>query len=101
MFIVTIYVYYMYRAPGSSEDVEISTERWPDKNHPSELLPLIGSVGHPTSVTPNNPDEHGEKRDFKVLEIKPPITADAFWREGSQETVATPSLVTVVVTDLD
>lgn len=37
------YVHYIYRAPGSSEEVEIKNERWPDKT-PEDVLPLVGSV---------------------------------------------------------
>jgi hypothetical protein len=98
---VITYLHYMYRAPGSSKDVEIRSENWPDKT-PADVLPLIDSVGNITTISPDNPDEHGEKREFKVLEIKPPITdTTGSWREGSQETVAGPNLVYVVVTDPD
>jgi hypothetical protein len=65
------YVQYWYRSPGSSEDVQIvqiAIDRWPDKT-PQDILPLIGSVGHSTKITPDDKDEHGNTREFKVLDI--------------------------------
>jgi hypothetical protein len=92
---VTAYVHYMYRAPGASEEVEIATERWPGKA-PQDLLPLIGSVGYPTPVTPDDPDEHGEKRDFKVLGL---IVGPSTYWEGNPANIS--NVLIVSITDLD
>lgn len=86
------YVHYWYRAPGSSEDVEIATERWPDKA-PQDVLPLIGSVGSPTKATPDDPDEHGDTREFEVLGVLVgPIT---YWPDSPQATVSNILIVSV------
>lgn len=93
---MTTYVEYMYRVPGASEDVKIRSESWPDKTQ-ADVLPLIASVGDLTTVWPDDPIEHGEAREFKVLEYQPgPIT---YWVENSQSTVS--NVVVVVVTDPD
>jgi hypothetical protein len=68
------YVQYWYRSPRPSEDVQIvqiAIDRWPDKT-PQDILPLIGSVGHLTKVTPDDKDEHGDTREYKVLDISQP-----------------------------
>jgi hypothetical protein len=68
------YVQYWYRSPRPSEDVQIvqiAIDRWPDMT-PQDILPLIGSVGHLTKVTPDDKDEHGDTREYKVLDISQP-----------------------------
>ena len=92
---MTTYVHYMYRAPGSSEEVEIATERWPDKT-PQDILPLIDPVGSSTPVTPDDPDEHGEKRDFKVLGV---IVAPRLYWPEKPATIS--NMLIVSITDLD
>jgi hypothetical protein len=94
--VVRTYVHYIYRVPGASEAVEIATERWPDKT-PQDILPLIGSVGSPTSVTPDDPDGYGEKRDFKVLGLM--LSPSPYWQRSAPATVS--NMLVVSVTDLD
>ena len=82
----------MYRAPGSSEEVEIATERWPYKA-PWDVLPLVGPVGSPTKVTPDNPDEHGCTREFEVLGVRVgPLT---YWPDNPQAAVSDVLIVSV------
>ncbi len=92
---MTTYVDYMYRAPGSSEDVRIRSEKWPDK-FPQDVLPLIESVGKLTDEIPSNgPGDNGEgAKRYKVIEI------DAAPQRGDDPRPVE-NLVVVVVTDPD
>ena len=90
------YVQYLYRAPGSSEEVEISSERWPYKE-PADVLPMIASVGDTTTIRPDNQKEYGEEREVLVLEYRGPFTAYTHWKD--QPHVAENNSITVVVAD--
>lgn len=92
----TTYTHYMYRAPGASEDIEIAVDRWPNKN-PQDVLPLIGSVGGLTKVTPDDGDEYGDTREFKVLGVI--VGPATFWRDNPQATVS--NMLIVNFTDPD
>ena len=90
------YVHYWYRAPGSSEDAEIATDRWPDKA-PQDVLPLIGSVGSANKVTPDDPDEHGDTREFEVPGVV--VGAITYWPDNPQATAS--NMLIVSVANLD
>jgi hypothetical protein len=94
--VATTYVHYMYHAPGSTEGVEIATERWPNKE-PQDVLPLVGSAGSSIVVPPDDPDEHGDMRGFKVLSVVMGPTTS--WRGSQQATLS--NVLLVSVTDLD
>ena len=92
---MTTYVHYLYRAPGSSEDVEIGGETWPDKT-PQDVLPLIEAVGSITKVLPYDSQERGKGlKEYKVLEYQ---QATAPWGDDLQ---TVPNMLLVVVTDPD
>lgn len=92
-------VRYWYLAPGSTEAVEIATERHPD-NEPEDALRLIDPVGATTTIRPDNQEEYGETKEVKVLEILPGAIEPGVTWEGKPSTPA-PSWIAVVVTDPD
>jgi hypothetical protein len=92
---MTTYVHYRYRAPGSSEDVEIRVERWPDKTL-RDVLPLINAVGDITEVWSDDLEEHGEgPKKYKVLRC---VQGTTQW--GYDLRTVT-NMVLVIVTDPD
>jgi hypothetical protein len=93
--VATTYVHYMYHAPGSAEGVEIAVKRWPGKS-PDDVLPSIGSVGNTTKVTPDDPDEYGDMREFEVLGVV--VGPSAYW-QGTPATIS--NMLIVDVTELD
>lgn len=93
---MTTYVQYLYRASGSSEEVEIATERYPGKE-PADVLPLIAPVGDTTTIRPDNQEEYGEAREVLVLEYRGPFTPNPRWGENPQ--MAGSNWAIVVVTD--
>ncbi len=93
----TTYVQYLYRAPGSSEEVEIRSEQW--QKEPEDVLPLIDPVGATTTIRPDNREEYGEAREVLVLEYRRPFTTNTRWEDNPQ--MAGSNWVIVVVTDPD
>lgn len=91
----TTYVHYMYHAPRAAEGVEVAVERYPGKA-PPDVLPLIGSAGSPTKVTPDDPDEHGSAREFEVLGVV--VGPSTYW-QGNPATIS--NMVIVSITELD
>jgi hypothetical protein len=92
---VATYVHYRYRAPGSSEDVEIRVERWPDKT-PRDVQTLVNSVGDVTEVLPDDAEDHGEgPKQYKI------IRCDQGATQWGYDLRPVTNMLLVIVTDPD
>ena len=90
---VTTFVLYKYRAPGSSKDDEIKTEKWPSRT-PQEVLRRIGSVGDTVPLRSDYPEEYGEDpKDYEIIYSQD----GAIQFQDALRTVA--GIVLVIVTD--
>ncbi len=80
------YVLYKYRAPGSSQEVDMKTETIPYERE--KALYLIHSVGETFPLWPDHPEEHEHQpKESKVLECRLDSTTE--------------NKVVVIVTDPD
>ena len=90
-------VRYWYRTSGSTEEVEIATERYPD-DEAEKTLGLIAPEGTTTTIQPDNQEKYGETKKVKVLKIIHGVVAPVSTWEDKPSTTAS-GWIMVVVTD--